>query len=82
MIYKGYALPHSILRLNLAGCDLTDYQVRILTESGHFSLHCTIANLNMKLSMHDINEKLHYVVLDFAKQEMQTAASSFSIKKS
>mmetsp|Transcript_68601 Transcript_68601/g.159062 ORF Transcript_68601/g.159062 Transcript_68601/m.159062 type:complete len:426 (+) Transcript_68601:72-1349(+) len=59
-VFEGFALPHAIGRLNLAGRDLNAHLVRLLRELGQEFTSSAERDI-----VRDIKERLCYVAVDF-----------------
>lgn len=63
-VYQGFALPHAVQRIDVAGRDVTEYLQLLLRKSGH-NFH-TSAEMEV---VRDIKEKICYVAFNIEKTE-------------
>ena len=65
-IFDGYSLPHAVIRIDLAGRDLTEYMSFLLTEIG-----IRFSTTSEKEIIKNIKEKACYIALDYENEEVE-----------
>ncbi|KAJ2779928.1 centractin- actin- protein of the dynactin complex [Coemansia javaensis] len=68
-VFEGFALPHAIRRIDVAGRDITEHLQVLLQKAGHGFF--TSAE---KEIVRQIKEKICYVALDAAREEKELAS--------
>jgi actin len=69
-IYEGYSLPHAIMRVDMAGRDMTEHMMKLLMETG-----TSFTTSAEKEIVRSIKEQLCYVALDY-EEEMTNSAKA------
>ena len=65
-IFEGYSLPNSMIKIDLAGKDITDYLIKILEQE----IGATFKTFkDKKITSTNIKENTCYVALDFEKEK-------------
>jgi len=70
-IYEGFSIPHAVQRIQLAGRDLTDFMVKLMTERGH-----AFTSSAEREIVRDIKEKTAFIALDYEAAMKESMESS------
>ena len=70
-VYEGYSLNHTILRIDLAGKEITDCLVKLMKETGN-----SFSTSAEREIVRDMKEKTCFVALDFDQAKKEAEQSS------